>query len=1232
MVANVPPHDDITAVAMGTQSRLRASDNIDLADLNDLCIIADSGSDRHIFPRRALPLTTKHVVRKEKTVISTMAGTCISTEVCDLIINDLHLDNCVLVDGDKPVLVSIGQLRKEGYEFSPDLSVMTHPLDGTETHLFIENNILYIDSSNYSLSCFAENYDDYTIRNYTSTTVSKEFLYHARFGHRRKGLSALAKRADTDHTLEGFPSTITEEYKCECAGCLRAKAVQPKHRTKRQSGLSKKPGELIYGDTVAMPPSYTGIKQFVLFIDDHTRMIFVYDLDDKSGKTMVGAFEKMLGEVKRAKHTWKRFRSDRGSEYFNVDVKNWLTKNGIERESSGTQDKRAGGVWERPIRTIWESAHSMLITAKMGVQYWPLAVHNAGDICNILEHSKIKAVPYDLWFAKIGLKPDYRNIYTFGCTVYAYIPSIQGGSDRPSKGERARRLVYVGFSDIAKTSALLMDFQTNTLYTESLITAVIERFDDSGRLLYNGFNEDPDRIHRFFKEEEIIVEENPSPVDFANKIPLQVKVHYDSVEDTENLVVLLGSSDKQSRQRKKKWYNALTAIWSNHSKLWKPIRKLIEDSSFDSKGYCGIYAKCSDPLFGNRDVLVCQHDLSGSKRKEFVVVGPNGEQLETDDLQFQSDDINPKTTMSKKRKRKDTKQTSVNAASSSVKDMNWILSRNPHLTREQIINPILRKDQENKHFTPNGVDEMRALPKGSPCRNAFEIAFATELSSLERLGVYEIVDRPVGRKVVGNRVIFTRRWHADGDARSGFLEKHKCRIVATGYSQIPGVDYFDVFSATPSLAVLRTFLAAAAQLGWDVYNFDVKTAFLNAVLTEEIYMQIPGTRRDHPKVWRLLKALYGLKQSGREWMKTLKAFLIECGFEQNPAEPCLYEQKDRDGKLQILLAVHVDDVVYCGANEIIRKSFLDKVVKRFGIVDKGLLTNIVKIGVDQSVKGQIRIFQRQYIEQLIHDYNLEDIKPKSTPMVEKYALVINERTPEEIEQMKGYDYLRLLGQLLWVSRCTRFDISHAVSLLARANRAPTRKHYSDLIRVLRYLKGTMDSGIVYKRLPLEHPSRNRVTVYADADFARHAGDISSGRKSITGLIVLYNGFLVEYVSKAQPTVALNTCEAEYTALSRGCSEAIFFRTMLSNINMLAEGPSMLYGDNTAAIAIARNDMIHTRVKHLDVKLHFIRDRITMNEVDVEHIDTKGQLADIMTKPLASRQYEMLKALIYDKNI
>ncbi len=766
-----------------------------------------------------------------------------------------------------------------------------------------------------------------------------------------------------------------------------------------------------------------------------------------------------------------------------------------------------------------------------------------------------------------------------------------------------------------------MDFQTNTIYTESLITAVIERFDDSGRLKYNGFHEDPDRLHRFFKEEEISVEENVSRQDFKNVKPYKVAVRYDSEEDKEDLVVLLGPKSASSRrQRKKKWYNVFTAIWHNHTELWKPIRSLLQSSDFDSLGLCGVYAKCDDAIFDSNIVLVCQHDLSGINREEFGVVGSNGHQLFTDELEFKSTYVNPKTT--KKRKRNE--DGSANAVRSEHVDMNWILKRNPHLTRENVENPVLRKDQEGNHFTPDGVAQMRGITKDSPSRNAWEIAFATELDSLKRLEVFEVVDRPEGRKVVGNRVIFTRRWHPDGDPRCGQLDKHKCRIVATGYSQVPGVDFFEVFSATPAISVLRTFLAMATQLGWKAYSLDVKTAFLNAKLVEEIFMQIPGTGRNHPKVWRLLKALYGLKQSGREWMKTLKNFLIEeCGFTQNCAEPCLFECKDGDGKLVLLLAVHVDDIVYCGASEGIRETFRDKFQSRFQIVDKGLLTNIVKIGVDQTVDGVTRIFQRQYIEHLLREYDLEKAAPKNTPMVEKYSLVIKSLSEEEIEEMKGYDYLRLLGQLLWISRCTRFDISHAVSLLARANRAPTRRHYFDLIRVLLYLKGSIDTDIVYRRLPMEHPSRNKLTVYADADFARHAGDSSSGRKCITGLIILYNGFLIDYVSKTQPTVALNTCEAEYTALSRGGSELVFLRTMLNDTGMLAPGPSTLYGDNTAALAIAKNDMLHTRVKHLDVKLHFIRQRIAMKEIDVVHIPTRDQLADIMTKPLGAHQFKAL---------
>ena len=185
------------------------------------------------------------------------------------------------------------------------------------------------------------------------------------------------------------------------------------------------------------------------------------------------------------------------------------------------------------------------------------------------------------------------------------------------------------------------------------------------------------------------------------------------------------------------------------------------------------------------------------------------------------------------------------------------------------------------------------------------------------------------------------------------------------------------------------------------------------------------------------------------------------------------------------------------------------------------------------------------------------------------------------------------------------------------------------MRIIVYLRDTKTQGIIMRKPTTQpRPQKLRITAYADANFGMgfKVGDdiANSSRRAITGAVMFVNNTLMEYFAKRQPTTSMNTAEAEYIALSFTASHIIFYRQVLESFNLLEDGPSTLNGDNTASISIANNDMIHSRVKHLDVKLHFIRELINMKHVRVVHISTEHQLGDLLTKALAPARFEKLR--------
>lgn len=238
-------------------------------------------------------------------------------------------------------------------------------------------------------------------------------------------------------------------------------------------------------------------------------------------------------------------------------------------------------------------------------------------------------------------------------------------------------------------------------------------------------------------------------------------------------------------------------------------------------------------------------------------------------------------------------------------------------------------------------------------------------------------------------------------------------------------------------------------------------------------------------------------------------------------------------------------------------------------------------------------------------------KAVSTPM----ALGHQETADSELLDTE-VPYQRLVGSLLYLSVCTRPDIAMPVSYLSSFMSKPTRQHWELAKRVLRYLAGTMEHGLVFGGAP---SGGLELVGYSDADWA---GDVAS-RRSRTGYVFMLNGAAVSWRSQRQQTVALSTAEAEYMALTSAIQEAVYLRQMLGDLGAGPVGATVLNEDNQGCIALSKNNMTVGRSKHIDIKYHFSREKVESGEVVVQYCPTQEMLADGLTKPLASPQHHVL---------
>ncbi|KAK4386396.1 Retrovirus-related Pol polyprotein from transposon RE2 [Sesamum angolense] len=487
-------------------------------------------------------------------------------------------------------------------------------------------------------------------------------------------------------------------------------------------------------------------------------------------------------------------------------------------------------------------------------------------------------------------------------------------------------------------------------------------------------------------------------------------------------------------------------------------------------------------------------------------------------------------------------------------------------------------------------------------------AMEEEIKMIEKNNTWELADRPKDKDVIGVKWTYKTKLNADGS-----IQKHKARLVAKGYSQLPGIDYTETFAPVARLDTIRALIAMAANKKWKIYQMDVKSAFLNGYIDEEIYVEQPQgfiAKGSEEKVLRLKKALYGLKQAPRAWYSRIDKYFMDREFRRSLSEPTLYIKSQ--GNDTLIVSLYVDDLIYTGNNEKMIQDFKEDMMKTFEMSDLGLMHFFLGIEINQEKEG-IFICQRKYTEALLKKFKMESCKTVTTPLVtgEKYQ---KENGSQKVD---GSMYRSLIGSLLYLT-ATRPDIMFATSLLSRFMQSPSQVHYAAAKRILRYLRGTKDFGIWYKST-----NDAKLVGYTDSDWA---GSVD-GMKSTSGYTFSLGSGIFSWASKKQATVAQSSAEPEYIAAAAISNQAIWLRRILEDIGEKQDEPTTIYCDNKSAIAITKNPVQHSRTKHIDIKYHSLREATTRGEIELKYCSTEEQLADIFTKALPQNKFEELRMKI-----
>lgn len=460
---------------------------------------------------------------------------------------------------------------------------------------------------------------------------------------------------------------------------------------------------------------------------------------------------------------------------------------------------------------------------------------------------------------------------------------------------------------------------------------------------------------------------------------------------------------------------------------------------------------------------------------------------------------------------------------------------------------------------------------------------------------FELVPPTPHQHVIPTKWIHTLKY-----LPNGVLRRYKSRWVARGYNQEYGIDYAETFSPVVKTLTIRLVLQLAVSRSWSIKQLDVNNAFLQGTLTDEVYVsQPPGfVDSDRPHhVCRLKKALYGLKQAPRAWYEEVRDYLIQMGCTNSVADTSTFVYIHGDHIVYVL--VYIDDIIVTGSRISLVMGFIHVLATRFSLKEPTDLSYFLGVEATRTTSG-LHLMQRKYIVDLLTKTKMLDAKPVTTLMVVSPKLTLQSGTP----MADPREYCTIIGSLQYLS-VTRPDIAYSVNRLSQFMHCPTDDHWQAAKRVLRYLAGTLSHVILLRRnTPLS------LHAYSDTDWAGDTDDFVS-----TNAFILYIGSTpIAWSSRKQTGVARSSTEAEYRSVANTAAEMKWVCSLLSELGITLTHPPVVFCDNVGATYLSANPVFDSRMKHLALDFHFVRENVRSGSLRVTHVSTKDQLADALTKP------------------
>ena len=504
-------------------------------------------------------------------------------------------------------------------------------------------------------------------------------------------------------------------------------------------------------------------------------------------------------------------------------------------------------------------------------------------------------------------------------------------------------------------------------------------------------------------------------------------------------------------------------------------------------------------------------------------------------------------------------------------------------------------------------------------REKWRDAINKELNDMKNRNVWTLIPRtqiPRDRRCVKSKWVFKVK-------RNGVF---RARLVACGYSQIPGVDFTESYAPVVNDITFRIMILLSMIYKLNNVIIDVETAFLHGDLAEDIYMDAPEglinngahVRQENSLCCKLNQTIYGLIQSAREFFKRLSAKLKAIGFKQGYADPCLLTRNDDDG--MIYIALYVDDCYCCGTKKAIESTIAGLKKQGFTLKIETDMTDYLSCNIvfnDDKTKATLR--QPHLIKSMKAKFGelVKTMTHYKTPGTPGQGIVRPDDKLPSVTPDEHRVYRSGVGTLLYLVKHSRPDIANVVRELSKVLDCPTQAAFNEMKRAIKFVLDTEDYGL---RIEPKFGGTNQewdIVAFSDSDWA---GDKQT-RISVSGFAIFLLGVPISWKSKAQRSVALSSSEAEIVALSEAAKEIKFIAQLLITMGVKVKLPIICRVDNIGAIFMAENVTTTSRAKHLDLRTRYVTEFIEDGFIKIIFVKTAENLSDWFTKNVSSQIYD-----------